>query len=118
MSLTRIINCLTLVNPEVYRMVESDAEKGFLLKMCGAIGGGITAFSYWANNARAEEAIAAGVLSTIIYIAGAAKDYLSLRKADKVLTDLEQHEKDVKELSIYDYNEKYNSPNNKGALNE
>ena len=106
------------MNPEVYRMVESDAEKGFLFKLCGAGVGAVAAFSYWTNNADVENAIAAGILSAIIYAAGATKDYFSLRKADQVAASLEQHKKDVKELPIYDYNQKYNTPHKNGASNE
>ena len=102
MSLTRIINCLSPVNPEVRSMPRYDADTGFLLKLAGMIGEGIAALVYL-NSDNARNALITAGVAAAVYLAGAAKDYLTLRRSDQIFAELEHHRR----LPPWDYNQKY-----------
>ena len=107
MGLVRIINCLSPVNPEVNRMPESDSSLSCFLKLVGLIDMAVTALVYFNSEADTKHVAAAGIIGAALYLGGAVKDYLTLRKADNIDAYLEQHERDLRELPIWDYNQLY-----------
>jgi hypothetical protein len=107
MELVRIINCLLPVNPEAGKMPEHDSDLGYLLKLAGLAYAGIAALVGFSSEADTKHIVIAGATAAALYLAGAAKDYLTLRKADRIAAYLEQHEKDLRELPPMEYNQKY-----------
>ena len=109
MSLARIINCLIPVNPEVGRIPEHDSSLSHGLKLAGGIGAIISTGIYF-NSEDTKNAVIAVLISVGVYLAGAAKDYLTLRKVDQIQAEIEQREEDIKNLPPFKYNQKYPTP--------